>query len=83
MNKTGFGFSRLPLTDADDNKAIDIAQVCQLTDEYIAAGGVYFDTAYTYHGGCSETAIRECLVKRYPRDSFILSDKLPTSKLKS
>ena len=32
MNKTGFGFSRLPLTDADDNKAIDFAQVCQLTD---------------------------------------------------
>ena len=83
MNKTGFGFSRLPLTDADDNKAIDTAQVCRLVDEYIEAGGVYFDTAYTYHGGCSETAIRECLVKRYPRDSFILSDKLPTSKLRS
>ena len=83
MNKTGFGFSRLPLTDADDNKAIDYEKVCRLVDEYIAAGGFYFDTAHTYHGGCSEIAMRECLVKRYPREAFFLSDKLPTSKLRS
>jgi len=83
MNKTGFGFSRLPLTNADDNKTIDFSQACQLTDEYMAAGGVYFDTAYTYHGECSESAIRDCLVKRYPRHAFHLNDKLPTNKLKS
>ena len=40
------------------------------------AGFNYFDTARGYLKGKSETAIRECLVKRYPRESFILTDKL-------
>ncbi len=82
MNKTGFGFTRLPLTNPDDNASIDIPKVLQMTDAYMEAGGWYFDTAFTYHGGCSEAAIRECVVKRYPRDAFFLCDKLPTSKLK-
>ena len=36
----------------------------------------YFDTAHGYMGGKSETALRECLTSRYPRDSYILTDKL-------
>ncbi|MDE5539215.1 MAG: aldo/keto reductase, partial [Bacilli bacterium] len=36
----------------------------------------YFDTAHGYLGGKSEIAIRECLSKRYPRESFILTNKL-------
>lgn len=81
MNKTGFGFLRLPVTVPDDAQSIDTVQVCQMIDEYLAAGGRYFDTAYTYLGGVSETTLRDCLVKRYPRDAYILCDKLPTSKL--
>ena len=83
MNKTGFGFCRLPLTNADDDNSVDMLQTQQLIDEYMTAGGVYFDTAYIYHGGAGETAIRDCLASRWPRDSFILSDKLPVSKLNS
>lgn len=30
-----------------------------------------------YHGGKSEVVAREALVKRYPRDSFVLATKLP------
>ena len=37
------------------------------------------DTAYVYHGGKSEVAAREALVKRYPRDSFMIATKLPAS----
>ena len=81
MNKTGFGFLRLPMTTLDDPATIDTAQVMEMIDEYLSAGGRYFDTAYTYLGGTSETTLRDCLVKRYPRDSYILVDKLPTSKL--
>ncbi len=36
----------------------------------------YFDTAHGYLGGKSETALRECLVKRYPRERYILTNKL-------
>ena len=31
-----------------------------------------------YHDGASETAIREALVKRHPRDSYLLASKSPT-----
>ena len=38
----------------------------------------YFDTAHGYTGGASETTLRETLVKRYPRDRYVLTDKLST-----
>lgn len=48
-----------------------------MADAFLAAGGTYFDTAYPYHGGNSERAFREAVVKRYPRDRFTVTDKLP------
>ena len=41
------------------------------------SGFTYFDTARGYHGGRSEAALREALVKRYPRASFQVATKLP------
>ena len=73
MPKLGFGLMRLPQKDGK----IDHGQVCRMVDAYMAAGLNYFDTAYVYHGGLSEVAAREALVKRYPRDSFYLATKLP------
>jgi len=40
-------------------------------------GFTYFDTAYVYHMGKSEEALREVLVKRYDRSSYTITDKLP------
>ena len=73
MPKLGFGLMRLPENDGK----IDIDHVCRMVDKYMEAGLNYFDTAYVYHGGKSEVAAREALVKRYPRDSFMLATKLP------
>ena len=47
-----------------------------MTDAFLEKGFNYFDTAHGYLSGKSETAIRECLVKRHPRESFVLTDKL-------
>lgn len=82
MNKMGFGFLRLPRLNPDDEKSVDYALTSQLADAFMAAGGNYFDTAYTYLGGLSEVALRECVVKRHPRDSFRIADKLPVWKVK-
>ncbi len=79
MNKTGFGFLRLP-TMADGS--IDYTVLNPLVDRFLALGGHYFDTAYTYLGGRSEEAIRKALVERYPRDRFVLADKLPGYKVR-
>ena len=78
MPKLGFGLMRLPENDG----VIDHEQVCRMVDDYMKAGMNYFDTAYVYHGGRSEVAAREALVKRYPRDSFMIATKLPAWEIK-
>ena len=78
MPKLGFGLMRLPEKDG----VIDHEHVCRMVDKYMAAGMNYFDTAYVYHGGKSEVAAREALVKRYPRDSFMIATKLPAWEIK-
>ncbi len=79
MPKLGFGLMRLPQKDGK----IDIDEFCRMADMYMEAGLNYFDTAYTYHGGKSESAAKEAVVKRYPRESFKLTTKLPGWELKS
>ena len=68
----GFGFMRLPM----DGDQVDIPQTKRMVDEFLAAGFNYFDTAHGYLDGKSEQAIRECLSSRYPRDRYILTNKL-------
>ena len=69
----GFGCMRLPLKE---DKKVDYAAFSEMVDKFIEEGFNYFDTAHGYLGGLSETALRDCLVKRYPRESFVLTNKL-------
>ena len=78
MPKLGFGLMRLPEKEGQ----IDLDQVCRMVDLYMEAGLNYFDTAYVYHGGKSEAAAREAIVKRYPRESFRIATKLPAWEMK-
>ncbi|MCR4846997.1 MAG: aldo/keto reductase [Eubacterium sp.] len=78
MPKIGFGLMRLPEKDGK----IDIEHVKRMVDKYMKMDMNYFDTAYVYHGGKSEVAAREALVKRYPRDSFMIATKLPAWEIK-
>lgn len=80
MHKLGFGFLRLPMIEQGEKKVIDIEVSKKLVDRYLELGGFYFDTAYTYLDGTSETGLRECLVERYPRDRYFLADKIPSWK---
>lgn len=68
----GFGCMRLPMKDGE----VDLDAFCKMTDAFLDAGFNYFDTAHGYIGGKSETAIRECVAKRYDRSRFLLTDKL-------
>ena len=83
MKKLGFGTMRLPLTDPDSSKSIDMEQFREMTDMFLERGFTYFDTAYPYHEEHSEAAVREALVKRYPRDRFLLADKMPVIRVKA
>ena len=77
MKKLGFGAMRLPLLRPGEQTAVDMETAKQMFDTYLAAGYTYFDTAYFYHEGKSEEVLRELVVKRYPREAFTLTDKLP------
>ena len=68
----GFGCMRLPMLGDE----VDIEQFKQMVDLFLANGFNYFDTAHGYIKGKSETALREALTSRYPRESYILTNKL-------
>ena len=76
MKKLGFGMMRLPTTNPQDHSAVDFEKVKELVDAYMERGFHYFDTAFKYCGGSSETAVRKAVVERYPRESYILTTKL-------
>jgi len=82
MKKLGFGFMRLPVADKNDVTTIDYEQLNAMVDKFISGGFTYFDTAFFYHKGVSEEAIRKSLVERYPRESFLLADKMPAFIIK-
>ncbi len=77
----GFGMMRLPRL-SDDKPDLDYVKTKELFDRAMAAGANYFDTAYFYHQGHSELAVANVL-KQYPRESYILADKMPISLLKT
>lgn len=77
MRKLGFGLMRLPYSDDKTWNNIDLDKTRQMIDAYIAQGFSYFDTAWVYHGGFSERVFGELVAKRYPREKFQVTTKMP------
>ena len=71
----GFGCMRLPMIGED----VDMEQTKQMVDCFLEQGFNYFDTAHGYIQGKSELALKECLTSRYPREAYVLTDKLSGS----
>lgn len=70
IGKLGFGLMRLP---RKENGEFDLELICEMVDEFMAAGFTYFDTAWVYTG--SEEVAAKALVQRYPRESYQLATK--------
>ena len=83
MNKLGFGFMRMPLTNPDDQKSIDIPQMEKMVDAFFGAGFTYCDSAWMYHDFMSEPTVGQVVVGRYPRDSFTVATKMPVAMIRS
>jgi len=75
----GFGCMRLPMVE----KEIDFECMNKMVDTFLLNGFNYFDTAHGYQRGKSEIALRECLVKRYDREDYVLVNKLTDAFFKS
>ena len=76
--KGRFGFGCMRLPRRADGKT-DRKLFSEMIDAFMASGLNYFDTAKMYMGGDSEAALSDCLTSRYPRESFVLTDKLSGS----
>ena len=74
MGKFGFGCMRLPMINGE----VDMPQFCEMVDAFLSSGLNYFDTAHGYLDGKSELALRKGLTSRYPRNKYILTNKLST-----
>lgn len=77
----GFGAMRLPLLP-ENQTAVDQKLTEAMIDRAMSAGVNYFDTAFTYHNGISELLVGRIL-RKYPRESFHLANKMPLWSLKS
>lgn len=75
LSALGMGTMRFPTLNGDYTQ-IDEALTAKMVQQAFDGGINYFDTAWFYHGGNSETVLGSIL-KNYPRDSFYLATKFP------
>ncbi len=75
LSALGLGAMRLPTVGGDDSR-IDEEAAFEMVDYAMGQGVNYYDTAWGYHGGNSETVMGKAL-SRYPREQFYLATKFP------
>lgn len=75
LSALGMGTMRLPLKNGGYSD-IDKAETEKMVEYALQNGINYFDTAWGYHDGQSETVIGKILEK-YSRKSYMLATKFP------
>ena len=75
LSALGFGAMRLPAL-GDNQSEINVAETKKMVAYAMEHGINYYDTAWGYHNGHSETVIGKIL-RSYPRDSYYLATKFP------
>jgi len=78
LSRLGFGGMRMPVTET---RAIDEIKATEMIDYSMANGINFYDTAYFYHGGESQSFLGKALSK-YPRDSYYLANKFPGNHMR-
>lgn len=71
--KLAFGCMRMRCKEDGE---IDMDNFRAMVDLFLDAGFNYFDTAHPYFGGRSEAALKGGLTSRYPRDRYVLTNKM-------
>ena len=75
LSALGMGCMRLPRNSGDDGD-VNVAETQRMVNYAMAHGVNYYDTAWGYHNGNSETVIGQAL-RKYPRESYYLATKFP------
>ena len=74
LSNLGMGCMRLPFRERYED--VDVDLVREMVKYAMEQGVNYYDTAWGYHGGNSETVMGEVL-SDYPRESYYLATKFP------
>ncbi len=74
LSALGLGCMRLPVRG--EHGEIDRERAAEMVEYALEKGINYFDTAWVYHEGKSESVMGE-LLSRYPRDRYYLATKFP------
>ena len=75
LSALGLGTMRLPVIDGDDAR-VDEEKTAEMVAYAMEQGINYYDTAWGYHSGNSETVMGKVL-SRYQRDKYYLATKFP------
>lgn len=78
LPRLGFGCMRFPTA----NNKIDFEAAKEMIHYAMSKGLNYFDTAYPYHDGESESFLGKVLPE-FPRESYFLTSKLPIWKIEN
>lgn len=79
VSALGYGCMRLPMlgsATSPRSAEIDEEETFRLIDYALDRGVNYFDTAWFYHKGASETTLGKAL-SRHPREKYLVATKMP------
>ena len=77
VSALGAGLMRMPI-EGDDSSKLNMQECVRMVHREIELGINYFDTAYVYHGGNSETIVAAAMDANM-RQKVKIATKLPTS----
>ncbi len=75
LSALGMGTMRLPVVNGND-AVIDVAATEDMIAYAMQQGVNYYDTAWGYHDGNSESVVGKALCK-YPRENYYIATKFP------
>ena len=81
ISTLGMGNMRLPTVGGERRGPIDEGKARAIVEYAYEHGINYFDTAYRYHNGESETFVGKVL-NQYPRESWHLASKMPGHQMR-
>ena len=81
LNLSYLGMGNMRLPTVEERGPIDEEKARAIIEYAYEHGVNYFDTAYRYHGGESETFVGKVL-NQYPRESWYLASKMPGHQMR-
>lgn len=76
MGRTGLKVSELCMGTQTFGWGVEEANAYTMADQFVGAGGNFFDTSNTYNKGMSETILGNCLKKSGNRSRLVIATKV-------